>query len=153
MLLTTVDKFLQDPFNWDDKGFIILPIVLVVCFLDTTAFDLALSRDTFLPAPAPAPEPPLPPCIFADVAIPWGKMGVGAAVCAGGSIPTMPSAGVDVTMPFCCDVCLIKGVMTSTFRLLSTGCWWINDWSLDLDATVCTLTFFFVGSGTSYKLK
>ena len=61
----------------------------------------------------------------------------------------MPSAGVEVTKPFCCDVCRTKGVLTPKFRPLSYECEWNKDWSLDLGAAVCTLTFFLVGSETS----
>ena len=66
----------------------------------------------------------------------------------------MPSAGVDVTMPFCWDVCRIKGVMTSRPRVLLLECV-SNDCSLDLVAVVVegTLTFFFVGRGTSCKVN
>lgn len=66
-------------------------------------------------------------------------------------MPTIPSAGVDVTMPFCCDVLRMKGVYTSRLRVLLLECV-VNGCSFDFVVTVVeAFTFFFDGSGSSCK--
>lgn len=73
--------------------------LLESCDLRTPFCALVLSRvPVFLIALAAAS----PPWALTAVAIPWGKIGVGAeAICVRGWSPTTPSAGVDVTMTFC----------------------------------------------------
>lgn len=83
-----------------------VPVVLTIVFLDTPVCVFRFSRDVFLMAAVP----PLPTCGLVYVAMPWDNIGVGAPMWTGGSMPTIPSAGVDVTMPVCCDVFRIKGV-------------------------------------------